>query len=331
MPRVSFVVPVRNDAVRLERCLRSIRAAAPAAHDLEILVLDNGSTDRSPDVARGLGATVFVIENAPVSELRNRGARAASGDVLAFVDADNEISGGWVDAAIESLNIRGVGATGALYVPPADGTWVQHGYGILRGKTRGRQDVAWLGSGNLAVWRHAFDSVGGFDTSLEACEDVDLCNRLRRAGFRIVGDARLESIHHGDPRTLADVFKSERWRGRDNLRVSFRRPVAWRSIPSALIPVADLLLFVIAAFNILTWLGGSRYGLALGVLSIVVAALGALLKAVRAASREARWTPAAIAHAFAVTAVYDAARACALFTRAQHRNNGANAATAQTS
>ena len=80
-------------------------------------------------------------------------------------------------------------------------------------------------SGNLAVKRTAFQAIGGFDAALEACEDVDFCQRLRRAGWRLVGDERLESVHLGDPPTLAALFRAERWRGRDNLRVSLRGPL----------------------------------------------------------------------------------------------------------
>src|SRR6185369_11672084 len=114
----------------------------------------NASTDDSAAVAKRSGAEVLAVDAGRVAELRNRGARHATGDILAFVDADNEIAGGWLYAALECLRMPNVGAVGAMYQAPPDGTWVQRTYGHLRGGPRDR-DADWLGSGNLAVSRSA--------------------------------------------------------------------------------------------------------------------------------------------------------------------------------
>ncbi len=107
-PGISFVIPVRNDEIRLERCLKSIRAAAVSWPEIEIIVMDNGSRDGSVDVARRYSAQVLVVEHVRVAELRNQGARRAAGEVLAFVDADNEIAGGWIQAVVENLRADNV-------------------------------------------------------------------------------------------------------------------------------------------------------------------------------------------------------------------------------
>lgn len=317
-PRVSFVIPVRNDAARLEACLRSIRTNGTPAQ-VEIIVVDNASTDGSARVAERFGATVVPMEEGRVSELRNRGTRHATADIFAFVDADHAIVAGWVYAALDCLQAPEVGAVGALCQAPADGTWVQQVYGLLRGAAGGQRDVVWLGSGNMAVRRDAFDALGGFDTSLDTCEDVDLCHRLRARGLRIVSDARLRNIHYGDPQTLRDVLTSERWRGRDNLRVSFRRPVTWASVPSAIIPVCQI------AF--LALLGGGLLGTAVvGRPALVVAAAAALAffgatapRVIRAAFRAKRLRFVMLLQTFAVACAYDTGRALAVVSRAPHR------------
>jgi GT2 family glycosyltransferase len=319
-PRISFIVPVRNDAKRLEKCLHSIWRNRYALGQIQIVVVDNGSTDGSADVARQLGAQVIVIEDAPVSELRNRGARHATGDILAFVDADNEIVSGWVRAAMEILRIPGVGAVGALYRAPVDGTWVQLTYGHLRGRTQGQDDAMWLNSGNLAVQRDTFEAAGGFDMSLEACEDVDLCNRIRATGLRLVSDARLESVHHGDPKTLSDLFASELWRGRDNLRVSFRAPFTWASLPSAIVPIVDVVMVGAALLGVVTMMVAWASGVIITSAAILVIAAGSLLKVIRASAREGRAPGVGIVRTFVVACVYDLARAMALVARAPHRS-----------
>ena len=96
---LSFIVPVRNDADGIERCLKSIVAAA-SGHGFELIVMDNGSIDGSGARARALGATVIQLDGS-VARLRNAAAHAARGQLLAFIDADHEIDPHWVNAATE--------------------------------------------------------------------------------------------------------------------------------------------------------------------------------------------------------------------------------------
>jgi Glycosyl transferase family 2 len=327
-PLVSFVVPVRNDAVRLESCLRSISRNSHGSYPLEIIVVDNGSTDDSAAVAQRLGATVIRIDHARVAELRNEGARLAAADILAFVDADNEIAAGWVYAALECLRLPNTAVVGALYQPPVDGTWVQRTYGHLRGTPTGQHDTDWLGSGNLAVSRAAFESVGGFDTALETCEDVDFCNRIRARGLRIVSDARMKSIHHGDPKTLLEVFSSERWRGRDNLRVSFRRPIAWSAVPSAILPIVQGIALGVGIAGVFTTFVAAWVGFLLIGASLLGFAGATCLRVLWAALRARPGRAVGVLAVFVVASVFDVARALALVSPAPHRAVRPPAATA---
>jgi hypothetical protein len=315
LPLVSFVVPVRNDAGHLRACLASIAADAAAAGRFEILVADNGSTDASRDVARAAGALVFEWPGLTVAEMRNRAAQEARGAVLAFVDADHEIARGWTRGAIDALQKPGVVAAGAPYDAPRDGTWVQRLYNTLRDHSEGTSDVEWIAGGNLAVWREAFLTVGGFDTSLVTCEDVDLCQRLRGKGGRLLQDARMRTTHFGDPATLEALFFGELWRGRDNLRAGFRTPVTLRGLPSLVIPVADLALMVAGAAGML---GAAYGGFTIAALSLGAIAALAALRAIVMASRLPSLSFADAAGAFAVALTYDVARALAPLWGAPH-------------
>lgn len=310
-PILSFVIPVKNDAERLARCLRSIRASSRPAGPVEIIVVDNGSTDHSVSTARTFGATVLSLPGSRLGALRNEGAAIAGSSVLAFVDADNEIGPGWVAAAIDAMSVPGVVGVGAPYHSPAGGTWVQQTYDSLRRHPRGQQPVDWLGSGNLLVRRAAFTAVGGFDPTLETCEDVDLCRKLRAAGHLLLSDDRLVNVHHGDPATLWHVFAGELWRGRDNLRVSFRQPRTWRIVTSAIIPALMLLALVVGVTGFV-W--GSTRGLQLGVAAMM---LMLALPSVRAFSMVRQ--PSRIGDlpsAFVVACAYELGRALALAARA---------------
>ena len=307
--RVSFIIPVRNDAQRLGRCLARIAACGLPSSSVEVIVVDNGSTDDSGAVARRAGAHVLVAPHGRVSHLRNVGAWAAVGDILAFVDADHEIAAGWASAAVEALGEAGVAAVGAYSHAPSPGTWVQRAYDAFRPHLPGRHDVTWLGSGNLAVARDAFTAMGGFDASLDTCEDVDFCQHLRAAGHRIICDSRLHSVHYGDPATLRQLFLGELWRGRDNLRASLRLRPTLREWPSIIIPVLDLALMiaVVGGLAAATPAGAGLSGAAaLGLLALSILRTARMLHHMGAASA------ADVVRAFAVAAVYDMARALAL-------------------
>ena len=196
---ISVVIPVRNGAAHLPRCLTSIAANAWPAHELEIVVVDNGSSDDSGAVARRYGARVVDRPGVRVGACRNAGAVVSRGDILAFVDADHEIGAGWLRACASAFQESRAGAVGYPCHPPADATWVQQMYDALRAKSGDRRDVEWLGAGNLAVRRNVFEQVGGFDERLEACEDVQLCHKVRQAGYRIVSEPGMDNVHYGDP------------------------------------------------------------------------------------------------------------------------------------
>jgi Glycosyl transferase family 2 len=312
---LSFVVPVKNDAQRLNRCLASILASGG---DQELIVVDNGSTDESAAVARSAGARVLSLPGKRVSALRNEAAAIARGGCLAFVDADHELVTSWVATAVDVMHQGDIGAAGALYVAPADGTWVQRTYGALRGRTVGRADARWLGSGNLIVRADAFKAIGGFDETLESCEDVDFCQRLRDAGWRLVADERLVSVHYGDPSTLGSLFRAERWRGRDNLRVTLRGGVTVRDLPSIVSPIVVALAVpsVLAATAAAPFTGGRS--LSIAVAATVVFTIIALARTVRIVSTGGHWKIAAVARALAVATTYELARASAIVTRAAH-------------
>jgi glycosyltransferase involved in cell wall biosynthesis len=322
MSTLAVIVPVRNDAARLGRCLQTIAASRGTLGNVEILVADNGSTDDSAAVATRSGARVLHLPDLRVSELRNQATSATTSDLFAFVDADHEVAQPWIAAALDVMSQDGVGATGAIYESPPTGTWVQRMYGLLRGRTIGHAEVSWLGSGNLIVRREAFQQVGGFDATLEACEDVDLCQRLRAAGWRIIGDDRLRSVHLGDPPTLRALFRAERWRGRDNIRVSLRGPLTMRDLPSLAAPIITLLALPTLILTTAGFVMGMSWWWPLSAL--VVAMAFPVLQALRMASRARQADPMFLSRALLVTITFNLARALALVTRAGHHRQPAS-------
>jgi hypothetical protein len=174
--------------------------------------------------------------------------------------------------------------------------------------------VTWIAGGNCAVKRAAFERVGGFNDSLTVCEDVDFCNRLDRAGFRIVADPDLRSIHFGDPKTLKALFFGELWRGRDNVRVAFGGPLRFKQLRSGIVPLVQLVTLAVGLV-----------ALTLGYPGVALAswAGGFVPAAVKAAGIRRRRGVRPAAQALAVAVVFDLARALAVLARGSHRQRRA--------
>ncbi len=271
-PSVAIVVPVKNNRLGVVRCIESIRAARyPGPHT--ITVVDNGSTDGSGEAAAALGASVVSVPTGGVSIARNTGARATTGEILAFIDADQRIREDWIERGVATVLAHPLSVVGSSPFPPEQPTWVQAVYDGLRSRSVGVGMADWLGAGGLLLHRSTFEQAGGFDTTLETCEDVDLCRRVRDAGGEILNDSDLHIIHDGDPKTLSALFRGELWRGKDNLRVTLKRRPTLRELPSVLLPVLSLAGFAAVAVGLLTFKQGGRSWLTAGALALALTTL----------------------------------------------------------
>jgi glycosyltransferase involved in cell wall biosynthesis len=311
---ISVIIPARNAGATLEACLGSIHEASAKTGPVELLVADNGSTDATAAIAKRLGATLLSVPGLRVSAVRNRAARTAQAPLLAFVDADHRVGPAWFEGVRTAFADASIVAAGAEYLAPDDATWVQRTYDRLRLHRPGRHDVTWLPSGNLAIRADVFQRIGGFDESLETCEDVDLCRRLVTRG-RLVADEALASVHYGDPRTLRAVYAGEVWRGRDNLRVTLRPPMNLRSVLSAVQPLATVAVLTAAVLLMLIdWRHSLQY--LIGAATFVV--LATVPRAMQMALRGSGPSRLVLLQCLVVAIAFDLGRAAAIVVHATH-------------
>jgi acetyltransferase-like isoleucine patch superfamily enzyme/GT2 family glycosyltransferase len=182
---VSVVVIGRNEGARLLRCLASVRAAHWNGLNHEVIYVDSGSQDDSVRQARATGATVLVLDDgAPcAAKGRNRGWRHAAGRFILFLDGDTELHRDFVARALPVLgdpqhcavwgHRRESAPEQSLLTRVLDLDWV---YPVGR--------TLYFG-GDVLVRREALVSVDGFDPSLNAGEEPELCARLRGRGWQI--------------------------------------------------------------------------------------------------------------------------------------------------
>jgi glycosyltransferase involved in cell wall biosynthesis len=219
---ISFVVPALNEAAYLPQCIHSIKRLKypTCVSDVEIFVVDTGSTDQTLAIAATLDARVLQISGATVAGARNRGAQEARGEILAFVDADCELPPDWLVYGMRHLEQTEIAAIGtSLMRPPSTATWVERHWHRLGYATphAACERVRWLPTSNLLVRRDAFQAVDGFDESLITCEDCDFGYRLSRVHTLIL-ENRVQTRHLRESRTMVELFKREWWRGLGNLR-----------------------------------------------------------------------------------------------------------------
>lgn len=203
---------MRNTLRFLPVCFASVLAAAEEA-DADVIVVDNGSTDGTREELDRLASARTQIIDAPgvsISALRNLGVMATSASVLAFVDADCELSRDHVARAYAALNSTEAAAVGAPYALPREPHWVEATWQQLH-EVEKDGPAPHVPGGNLTVRRESFEAVGGFDVSLVTGEDAEFCQRLRRAGHAVYRVTSVKVIHHGNPKSVAAFFRKQRW------------------------------------------------------------------------------------------------------------------------
>lgn len=260
----SVIIPAKNEEANIPACLHSIFANSYLHERYEVIVVDNGSDDKTVALAESMGARVAVIPEVSISALRNHGARMAQGRILVFIDADCTVAADWLHQASRYLDRQDVALFGSPPGIPLDSTWVQHTWFLVRGeKDQDAAKVSWLESMNMFIPHRMFFKVGGFNEELITCEDVDISYRLAEYG-KIISDPRIEATHHGEARTLKEFFRKERWRGKSNYVGLCAHGLKLAEIPSLLLPLYFLLMPLLAC--VIWLLGDSWYYLLVGCL-----------------------------------------------------------------
>jgi glycosyltransferase involved in cell wall biosynthesis len=189
--RISIIIPAFNEERLLGETLSRVQSAGAIFRrrgwEMEFIVCDNNSTDRTAEIARSAGATVVFEPINQIARARNRGAQAASGDWLIFVDADSHPGAELFDDVarqIESGRCIAGGCTMKLagHYPRANCI-----ASLWNGVSRA---FRWVAGSFIFCEAGAFRRVGGFSNDLFASEEIDLSKRLkklaRREGKKIV-------------------------------------------------------------------------------------------------------------------------------------------------
>ena len=199
-PRISVVVPAYNAEAHIGNCLRSIqRCRYP---NLEVIVCDDGSTDGTGRIAAGFPFRLLQLEHGGLSAARNQGIAAATGEIVAFLDADAMCHPDWPYHLALAFDgdpeVRGVGGPnlpvpGAAFEERAISLAPGNPVEVLLSDSRAEH----VPGCNMAFHRSALAAIGGFDQVYTAAgDDVDVCWKLLDRGDQIAYAPAAQVFHH---------------------------------------------------------------------------------------------------------------------------------------
>lgn len=211
--QVSVIIPVKNGNKTLGACLRSIKRSY--FKNVEILVVDDRSTDNSVEIAESYNCKVLQSpEGDGANRARNFGAKNAKGDILVFIDSDVVIKRDTILTVVETLEDGGVDAVVGIYttrhrhenlVSQYKNLWIRYSY------LKSPPAIDWLFGAISGVKRDVFDNIGGFDVELLAHhgnDDIELGKRFTQANLSIVLNLDIE-VEHLKNYTVLSFIKNE--------------------------------------------------------------------------------------------------------------------------
>lgn len=204
-PKISVVIPAHNEAALIARAVHSVKSQDYPG-EFEVLVVDNASTDRTSELAAQAGARVIPEPKRGLPSARDAGYRAATGDIVAYMDADSVAPKDWLRSFLEPFADPKVAAvSGVFRLERAKRFWdrcyLKFHYGfyepLLIRLLKFFSGIVPCTGPNFAIRKTALDSIGGFDTEIPFWgEDLAIAMKLRKAGkvvripFAVTASAR---------------------------------------------------------------------------------------------------------------------------------------------
>ncbi|MGH9379527.1 MAG: glycosyltransferase [Thermoanaerobaculia bacterium] len=243
-PRVSVVVCVYNGEETLEDCLDGLTALEYP--DYEVVVVDDGSTDGSAQIAARYPCRLIRTPNRGLSAARNTGLAAASGEIVAYIDADARPDPHWLHYLCETLrdseddaerlreasrnNVVGVG--GPNLPCRADGELAECVANAPGGPIHvllSDREAEHIPGVNMAFRKEALEAIGGFDPTFRvAGDDVDVCWRIQARGWKLAFSPSAVVWHH-QRKSLKDYWRQQRGYGRAEALLEAKWPEKYNS------------------------------------------------------------------------------------------------------
>ncbi|WP_417536861.1 glycosyltransferase [Methylophaga sp.] len=233
VPRVSVIIPAKNEEKYISECISSLKAQLYPVNEIEIIVVDNNSTDQTASIAEGMGVRVIHTGAERIGKVRNAGVEYSKGDFLFFIDADCVANPSWIARCLDLLSEHNeVGAIGGEALVRDQASKIEKFWVV--GDTAKKTTIKYLNGSSMAFTREVFLKVGGFKEDINAGEDSFFANSIRSMGLKLIHDSSADVIHLGYPRTVIDFFKTQFWHSSSYVRsnLGFQEYMFWFTLLS---------------------------------------------------------------------------------------------------
>ena len=226
--KCSVIIPVLNGKATIGRCIKSLLNQTLPWSSYEVIVVDDGSTDGTPDELLKYDVRLSVEPHRGPAAARNSGVELAGGEIILFTDADCRPADNWVEEMIAPFGAGDVVAVKGAYrteqtglVPGLVQAEFEERYRMLSRFER----IDFVDSYSAAFRKDVFLSVGGFDCAFPRAdnEDVDLSYRVSQLGGRMVFNPGA-IVYHLHPDSFRDYFELKLGRGYWRMLVYSRFP-----------------------------------------------------------------------------------------------------------
>jgi glycosyltransferase involved in cell wall biosynthesis len=223
--KVSIVIPAYNAANTISSCIEACYAQDYPGR--EVIVVDDGSTDDTEDIVRRHPVRYLRQDNAGPASARNRGWRAATGEVICFTDSDCVPAHDWVSKLVEEYTSKEIGGVGGTYDIVNDHSLLASCVHeeIVQRHLRMPRQVNYLGSFNVSYRRTVLEQIGGFYESyrMASGEDNELAYQVIKRGYRLIFTKDARVAHH-HPEHLLRYLKQQFWHGYWRVKIYRRHP-----------------------------------------------------------------------------------------------------------
>jgi glycosyltransferase involved in cell wall biosynthesis len=212
----SIVIPALNESEYIEQCLKSLNNQSYPRDRYEIIIVDNGSTDNTVEIAKKYADAVFVKNDGNVGAVRNYGAKKSSGEILICTDADCLVNYDWISTGTQLLVDHPNYAFGGGLKPRECPTWIER-YWLLNDNGMAIQQHDLMGS-CIFCWKSDFFKTGSFNEHVTSGEDSDLSSKFKANGINVELKGKLSLVHLGSPQSASHFVKRQIWHSENYLR-----------------------------------------------------------------------------------------------------------------
>jgi glycosyltransferase involved in cell wall biosynthesis len=214
---VSVVIPAWNEESCIDRCLASVLSQDFPRDQMEVVVVDNGSTDATVSIARQFPVRIVDEARLGAARARNTGIRAARGEIVAFLDADCVANPDWLRELLSGSDDEKIGCFLGDILPMPGGGLISdfvHDRRLISQKVLTSSPPPIAAGANIAYRKSVFEEIGYFDETFMEGEDGDLFWRLVKSGRFNFRFQRQAAVFHPHPSSLPVLLRRTRLEGR---------------------------------------------------------------------------------------------------------------------